>query len=259
MINNKKLVVVLPAYNAAKTLRRTYADLPKDIVDKVILVDDFSKDETVSVAQELGIDTYIHSKNRGYGANQKTCYEKALAMGADIVIMLHPDYQYNPKLVPPMASMIASGVFDIVLGSRILGGMAIKGGMPLYKYVSNRCLTFIQNILLGQKLSEYHTGLRAFSKEVLLRLPLLQNSDDFIFDNELLVQAVYFGYSIGEITSPCYYNTDSSSIGFKRSVLYGMGVMLNCVKFILQKSKFAHFAIFNVQGGQLLFSEKPER
>lgn len=245
MINNKKLVVVLPAYNAAKTLRKTYLDIPKDIVDEIILVDDFSKDDTVSIAKELGINTYAHSENRGYGANQKTCYKKSLAAGADIVVMLHPDYQYNPKLVNPMASMIVSGVFDIVLGSRILGGMAIKGGMPLYKYIANRCLTFIQNILLGQKLSEYHTGLRAFSKEVLLGLPLFKNSDDFIFDNEVIVQAIYFGYKIGEITSPCYYNTESSSIGFKKSVVYGIGVIFNCIKFILQKLKIFNFAIFN--------------
>lgn len=251
MLNNKKIVVVLPAYNARKTLVKTYLEIPKDIVDEIIVVDDYSQDGTVDLARELGIKTYTHQCNLGYGANQKTCYTKAIEAGADIVVMLHPDYQYEPRLIGPMADLIASGVFDIVLGSRILCGGALRWGMPLYKYIANRLLTFIQNITLGQKLSEYHTGLRAFSKGVLLALPLLENSNDFIFDNEILVQSVYFGYKIGEISSPCRYTRESSSINFKRSIFYGLGVLLTSLKFLLQKLGIGHFNIFDPHGKKL--------
>src|SRR3989338_8778751 len=196
MLNGKKIIVVLPAYNAEKTLEKTYADIPHDIVDEVILVDDRSRDKTAEVARRLGIQTFTHEKNLGYGGNQKTCYREALVRGADVVVMLHPDYQYPPKLITAMAGLITSGVFDVVLGSRILGNMALRGGMPLYKYVANRLLTLIENNMISQKVSEYHTGYRDFSREVLLNLPILENSDDFIFDNEILLQAFYFGYRI---------------------------------------------------------------
>ena len=241
----------MPAYNAEKTIRQTYADIPKKIVDEVILVDDFSNDNTVTVAKNLGLQVHVHAENKGYGANQKTCYKEALKRGADIVIMLHPDYQYPPKLISAMAGLIASGVFDIALGSRVLGGMALKGGMPLYKYISNRILTFVENLLLKQKISEYHTGYRAFSKKVLLDLPLMENSDDFLFDNQMLVQAVYFGYKIGEVTSPSQYTKDSSSINFKRSIVYGLGVLFTALTFVLQKAKLAKFAIFDKLGKKL--------
>ncbi|MBU1062384.1 MAG: glycosyltransferase family 2 protein, partial [Candidatus Omnitrophica bacterium] len=207
-------------------------------------IDDHSTDKTVEVAKKLGLSVYIHDKNKGYGANQKTCYQEALKRNADIVVMLHPDYQYPPKLITSMAGLIASGMFDVVLGSRILGGTALKGGMPLYKYIANRILTFIENLLLGQKISEYHTGYRAFSKEILLTLPLSNNSDDFVFDNQILVQTIYFGYKIGEITAPSKYTKESSSIGFKKSVKYGFGVILTAIKFSLQKTKLANFSIF---------------
>lgn len=248
MLEGKKVIVVMPAYNAEKTLQQTYKDIPKSVVDEVIVADDFSTDQTVEIAAKLGLPVYCHKRNLGYGANQKTCYQEALKRNADIVVMLHPDYQYPPKLITAMAGLVTSGMFDIVLGSRILGGMALKGGMPLYKYISNRLLTFIQNILLGQKISEYHTGYRAFSKEVLLRLPLLENSDDFIFDNQLLVQAIYFNFRIGEITAPAKYTRESSSIGFKRSVVYGLGVLFTCLKFVFQKLKVFRSAIFDQNG-----------
>lgn len=251
MLHDEKIIVVLPAYNAEKTLKKTYDDIPKDIVDEVLLTDDHSSDHTVEMARQLGISVYVHEENRGYGANQKTCYQEALKKGADIVIMLHPDYQYPPKLITAMAGVIVSGMFDAVLGSRILGGMALKGGMPLYKYISNRILTLIENILLGQKFSEYHTGYRAFSREVLLTLPLLENSDDFVFDNEMLVQAVHFGFRIGEITAPSQYTKESSSISFRRSVVYGLGVISCGMKFVLQKLGVARFAIFNPLGKRL--------
>ena len=244
MLNGKKIVVVMPAYDAEKTLKKTYDEIPKDVVDKVLVTDDHSNDRTVEVARSLGLEVYVHEENKGYGANQKTCYKEALKKGADIVVMLHPDYQYPPKLVTAMAGLIASDMFDVVLGSRILGGFALKGGMPLYKYVANRILTLIDNVLLGQKISEYHTGFRAFSKDVLKRLPLSENSDDFLFDNEMLVQAVYFGYRIGEITAPSQYTSESSSIGLKRSMVYGFGVLLTALKFVLQKFKLARFPIF---------------
>ncbi len=235
MIKGKKVVVVMPAYNAEKTLKQTYDEIPHDIVDEVVLVDDASRDHTAEVAQRLGLRTIIHPENRGYGANQKTCYATALSLGADIVIMLHPDYQYTPKLITAMASLIAEGLFDCVLGSRILGVGARKGGMPLYKYISNRALTFIQNILLQYKLSEYHTGYRAFSRKVLESLPFDKNSDDFVFDNQMLSQIIYAGYSIGEISCPTRYAADSSSINLSRSIVYGLGVLKTSVLFRLNR------------------------
>lgn len=226
MLNGKKIVVVLPAYNAAKTLQQTYAEIPFDIVDEVVLVDDQSKDETVQRAKEIGINHIIqHQKNRGYGGNQKSCYDKALSLGADIVIMLHPDYQYTPKLIPSIAHLIANGLYQVVLGSRILGNGALRGGMPIYKYIANRILTFVQNILVGQKLSEYHTGYRAFSKDVLEKVNYGADSDDFVFDNEMLSQIIYFGYEIAEVTCPTKYFEEASSINFKRSAVYGLGVL----------------------------------
>lgn len=226
MLNNKKIIVVLPAYNAEHTLEKTYKEIPLAIVDDVILVDDFSTDNTLAIGRQLGITHIIsHDKNKGYGSNQKSCYNKALELGADIVIMLHPDYQYTPKLIYAMSSMIAENIYPVVLGSRILGKGATKGGMPGYKYFSNRVLTFIQNLLLGQKLSEYHTGYRAFSAEVLKNIRFLNNSDDFIFDNEMLSQIFMKGYEIAEITCPTLYSRETSSINFSRSVLYGLGVL----------------------------------
>lgn len=244
MILGKKLVVVMPAYNAEKTLIQTYEELPHEYVDEVILVDDGSSDRTVKIARELNIRTIIHSTNRGYGSNQKTCYREALSHGADIVVMIHPDYQYSPRLVTAMASMIASGHYDIVLGSRILGGMALKGGMPLYKYIANRILTLIENIILGAKLSEYHTGFRAFNRRVLETLPIEKNSDDFVFDNEILVQAVSFGCRIGEISCPTRYFRDASSINFKKSVIYGFGVLFTTMKYLFHKLGIMSFTIF---------------
>jgi glycosyltransferase involved in cell wall biosynthesis len=224
MINNKRVVAVLPAYNAEKTLRCTVQEIPAS-VDTCILVDDHSTDETAALAKRLGLQVHVHERNRGYGGNQKTCYQAALAAGADIVVMLHPDYQYNPLLVQPMASMIASGVYDIVLGSRILGGGALRGGMPRHKYYANRALTLVQNLALGAKLSEYHTGFRAYSRELLLSLPLEANSDDFVFDNQLLAQCIYLGARFGEISCPTRYFPEASSINFRRSTIYGLGVL----------------------------------
>lgn len=235
MLQGKKIIVVLPAYNAEKTLQKTYDEIPKDIVDEIILVDDQSHDKTVQVARKLGISVIVHQKNMGYGGNQKTCYGEALKRGADIVVMLHPDYQYPPKLLGPMVSLIATGMFDVVLGSRILGGYALKGGMPFYKYFANRCLTAFENIFTGQKLSEYHTGFRAYSREVLESIPFLKNSNDFIFDNEFLAQVFYFKFRIGEISSPCSYNKDCSSISFRRSVTYGLGVLKVTTRYFLAK------------------------
>jgi glycosyltransferase involved in cell wall biosynthesis len=244
MLHQKKIVVVMPAYNAAKTLELTYNEIPKDVVDEVILVDDASRDDTALKAGELGIHTIIHPENRGYGGNQKTCYEAALSRGADVVVMLHPDYQYSPRLITAMSSMILSGHYDLVLGSRILGGEALKGGMPLYKYVANRFLTFVENLALGAKLSEYHTGFRAFSRRVLETLPLEENSDDFVFDNEILAQAVYFGFRIGEISCPTKYFDGASSISFRRSVKYGFGVLSTSLKFLLMKSGLVRSSLF---------------
>jgi glycosyltransferase involved in cell wall biosynthesis len=244
MLANKKIAVVLPAYNAARTLERTYQEIPHDIVDDVILTDDASADNTVQIAERLGITTLRHDRTRGYGGNQKTCYATALARGADIVVMLHPDYQYTPRLVTAMASMIASEEFDVVLASRILGRGALAGGMPFYKYVSNRFLTLVQNLLIGQKLSEYHTGYRAWSRAVLERLPLLNCSEDFVFDNQMLVQAVYFGFRIGEISCPTKYFPEASSINFQRSVVYGLGVLRTSLQFRLQRCGLMRSAIF---------------
>lgn len=225
MINGKRVVIVLPAYNAEKTLEATIQEVP-DIVDECILVDDQSRDRTVEVARGLGLTVLVHEKNRGYGGNQKTCYTNALARGADVVVMLHPDYQYTPLLLTAMASMVAYGVYDLVLGSRILGGQALKGGMPLYKYISNRALTFFQNLMCGAKLSEYHSGYRAYSKELLQALPFERDSEDFVFDNEVLGQAIAMGARIGEVSCPTRYFAEASSINLPRSIKYGLGVLL---------------------------------
>lgn len=235
----------MPAYNAAKTVEQTFNEIPFNIVDEVILVDDHSKDETFEVAKKLGIHTVIrHDNNKGYGGNQKTCYEAALKNGADIVVMLHPDYQYTPLLLEAMIYPIARGLFPVMLGSRILGKGALRGGMPMYKYIANRFLTFFQNVMMGQKLAEYHTGYRAFSKEILERLPLHKNSDDFVFDNEMLGQIAYAGYEMGEVTCPTKYFDDASSINFKRSVQYGLGVLRVSVCYRLQRWGVAKFEIF---------------
>jgi len=251
MINGKKVCVVMPAYNAEKTLKKTYDEIPKGIVDDVILNDDASQDETVKLSQELNIKTFVHTENKGYGSNQKTCYQAALKSGADIVIMLHPDYQYNPKLITAMASMIAEEVFDTVIGTRILGNKAMMGGMPLYKYISNRVLTLAENLIIQQKLSEYHTGYRAFSRKVLETIPLLENSDDFVFDNQMLCQTLYFGFDVGEVSCPALYFPDASSISFSRSVTYGMGVMETALKYACAKRGMGHFKIFNPNGKKL--------
>ena len=235
MLNGKKIIVILPAYNASKTLETTWKEIPFDFVDDVVLVDDASRDNTVEEAERLGIKTIVHVANRGYGGNQKTCYKAALELGADIVVMLHPDYQYTPRLITAMAAMIAWEEFDAVLASRILGRGALKGGMPLYKYVSNRFLTLAENLLLGQKLSEYHTGYRAFSREVLERLPLEHNSDDFVFDNQMLAQIAWFGFRIGEVSCPTRYFPEASSINFSRSVIYGVGVLGTALQYRLAR------------------------
>ena len=235
MLNGKKVIVVMPAYNAEKTLEQTVAEVPQEIVDEIILVDDCSKDRTTEVSQKLGLISIRHDKNRGYGGNQKTCYKVALEREADIVVMVHPDYQYTPKLITAMVSMIAYGVYDSVLGSRILGNTALKGGMPLYKYISNRVLTLIQNLLLGEKISEYHTGYRAFSSQILKTLPLEKNSDDFVFDNQMLTQIYYFGFTVGEISCPTKYFAEASSINFIRSLKYGLGCIFNSVLFRLAR------------------------
>ncbi|NCU36611.1 glycosyltransferase family 2 protein [Candidatus Falkowbacteria bacterium] len=236
MINNKKVVVVLPAYKAGKTLENTYREIPHDIVDEVVIVDDYSPDDTVEVARRIGIrHIVIHPANRGYGGNQKSCYKKALALGADIVVMLHPDYQYTPRLIPSMVYVIANGIYPVVMGSRILGRGALKGGMPFYKYVANRLLTFVQNILLDRKLSEYHSGYRAFSREVLLNVNFEDNSDDFVFDNQILSQIFMAGYEIGEITCPTSYFDEASSINLRRSIKYGFGVLHTSVLHYLHR------------------------
>lgn len=246
MIQEKKIVVVLPAYNAARTLAKTYSNIPLDIVDELVLVDDASSDETIALAEQLGIQHIIrHDKNRGYGANQKTCYQKALSIGADIIIMLHPDYQYDPKLIPSMAYLIAGNKYPVVLGSRILGKGAIKYGMPFYKYFFNRLLTFIQNIVLNQKLSEYHTGYRGYSRDVLLSINFNENDDDFIFDNQILTQILFKGFEIGEISCPANYFPEASSINFRRSVKYGFGVLGNTAIYILNKWGILSSALYN--------------
>jgi glycosyltransferase involved in cell wall biosynthesis len=253
MLHKKKVIVVLPAYHAEKTLEKTYKEIPFDIVDEVVLVDDHSSDETVKEGKRLGIKhIVVHEKNLGYGGNQKSCYTKALELGADIVVMLHPDYQYTPKLLTAMASMVASGEFDIVLASRILGTGALKGGMPLYKYISNRFLTLVENLLLGYKLSEYHTGYRAFSREVLETLPLVENSNDFIFDNQMLAQGIFFGFRLGEISCPTKYFPEASSIGFMRSVTYGLGVLKTAYHCRLQMMGYKEYTIFDKNARKLI-------
>jgi glycosyltransferase involved in cell wall biosynthesis len=236
MVSGQKVVVVLPAYNAAKTLQRTYQEIDRSLVDEVILVDDASKDNTIAVAKDIGITHIVaHDHNKGYGGNQKSCYKKALELGADIVVMLHPDYQYTPALIAPMVYLIANGVYPVVLGSRILGRGAIKGGMPKYKYLFNRLLTVSQNILMRQKLSEYHSGYRAFHRDVLLSIPFEDNSDDFVFDNEMLAQIFYRGYEIAEITCPTYYFKEASSINFTRSAIYGAGVLRVSLQYLFRR------------------------
>jgi glycosyltransferase involved in cell wall biosynthesis len=246
-IHGKRVVVVLPAYNAARTLERTVADLPRDVVDEILLVDDASHDDTVAVARRLGLRTFVHPKNLGYGGNQKTCYREALALGADIVVMVHPDYQYDPRLVTPMASMIAADVYDVVLGSRIIGNGALRGGMPVYKYVSNRLLTAVQNLLLGEKLSEYHTGYRAYARRVLETLPFEHSSDDFLFDNQVLVQLFWFGFRVGEVSCPTRYQPESSSIGVRRSCVYGVGVLKTSLDYRLARLGLAQPRILRAQ------------
>jgi len=251
MINGKRIAVVMPAYNAEKTLEKTVREL-SDLVDIKILVDDSSKDGTALLSRQLGVQTFVHDANYGYGRNQQTCYREALAAGADIVVMVHPDYQYTPSLVPAMAGMVASGVYDMVLGSRILGAGALKGGMPLYKYVFNRLLTAFQNLFLGVKLSEYHTGFRAFSRQLLETLPLLENSDDFVFDNQMIAQAVMFGFNIGEISCPTKYFAEASSINFRRSVKYGLEVLGTTASFVAHKLGIVHAARFTKSGRKVI-------
>jgi glycosyltransferase involved in cell wall biosynthesis len=245
MLGGKKIAVVMPAYNAEKTLKRTFDEIPHEIVDHVILVDDGSRDDTAEIAKSLNIRTIIHPENKGYGANQKTCYEVALSLDSDIVVMLHPDYQYTPKLITAMASLIAEGLFDCVLGSRILGVGALEGGMPRYKYYANRALTFFQNICLQYKLSEYHTGYRAFSRKMLESLPFDKNSDDFVFDSQMLAQIIYAGYTVGEITCPARYMEDSSSIGLRRAIVYGLGVLKTSIIFRLNRWGLVSSALFS--------------
>tara|TARA_B100001287_G_scaffold56756_1_gene45102 strand:- start:109 stop:849 length:741 start_codon:yes stop_codon:yes gene_type:complete len=245
VLNGKQIAVVLPAYNAAQTVGKTYREIPMNLVDTVILVDDASKDNTSAVAKELGIEHVIrHESNKGYGGNQKSCYEKALSLGADIIIMLHPDYQYTPKLIHAISGIIAYDVYPVVLGSRILGKGALKGGMPIYKYIANRILTLFQNILMGQKLSEYHTGYRAFSKEIFENINIHNNSDDFVFDNQMLAQICFKGYEIGELTCPTKYFEEASSINFSRSTTYGLGVLKTSLLFRLAKWKVFTHKIF---------------
>lgn len=250
MINDKTVAVVLPAYNSARTLEATVNELPAS-VDHRILVDDGSSDGTAALAKALGLSTFVHEANYGYGRNQMTCYREALRAGADIVVMVHPDYQYTPRLVTAMASMIAYDVYDVVLGSRILGGTAQAGGMPSYKYIANRLLTAGQNFVLGAKLSEYHTGYRAFSRRVLETLPLLENSDDFVFDNQMLTQCLYFGFRVGEVSCPTKYFPEASSISFRRSVTYGLGVIRTSLQCALQRLGLARYKIFDASGRRL--------
>src|SRR5580704_12672661 len=251
MINGKHNAVVMPAYNGEKTLEKTVAELT-DLVDIKILVDDSSTDQTAELSKRLGVRTFIHDANYGYGRNQQTCYREALAAGADIVVMLHPDYQYTPLLVPAMVGMVASGIYDMVLGSRILGAGALKGGMPFYKYVFNRLLTAFQNLFLGVKLSEYHTGFRAFSRELLQALPLLENSDDFVFDNQMTAQAVMFNFRIGEVSCPTKYFEQASSINFRRSVKYGLGVLRTTASFVAHKLGIVKTPIFDTTGRRVM-------
>jgi glycosyltransferase involved in cell wall biosynthesis len=244
MIHNKKIVVVLPAYQAEKTVERSFQDIPKDIVDHILMVDDVSSDRTVEVARRLGIKTIVHKKNLGYGGNQKTCYREAIKLGADIVVMLHPDYQYEPKLISAIAAMVASEVYDCVLGSRILGNTALRGGMPIYKYVANRLLTAVQNLIMGTKLSEFHTGYRAFSRTLIETLALDANSDDFVFDNQMLTQIIAHGFRIGEISCPTRYFAESSSISLYRSIIYAFGVLRTTIEYRLWRWRIYRSDIF---------------
>jgi glycosyltransferase involved in cell wall biosynthesis len=252
MINGHRIGVVLPAYNAAATLSRTVAELDREVIDEIVLVDDASTDRTVTLARELGLEPIRHELNRGYGGNQKTCYRQVLELGADIIVMVHPDYQYSPLLVPAMASMIAYGEYDLVLGSRILAQNSVARGMPRYKYVANRFLTFVENIFLRQKLSEYHTGLRAFSSTLIAGLPFERNSDDFIFDNQIIAQAISVGARIGEVSCPTRYETDSSSINLGRSIRYGLGVLRTCGQYQLHKHGLRRYAFLDVEPGAVL-------
>ena len=252
MIHSKRVLVVLPAYNAELTLARTNSAIPRDVVDEVILVDDASQDRTVTVSRNLGLPTLVHAKNLGYGGNQKTCYTEALKRGADIVVMIHPDYQYDPRLIPAMASLIALDVYDVVLGSRIIGKGARPGGMPRYKYLANRILTLFQNLVLSEKLSEYHTGCRAFARRVLESLPLMANSDDFVFDNQMLAQTFYFNFRIGEVSCPTRYQPESSSINLWRSCWYGLGVLSTSVKYRLARAGLVRPRIFDASGPKLV-------
>src|ERR1700757_5210866 len=256
MLNGRRIAVVLPAYNAEKTLEATVRELP-DLVDVRILVDDHSADRTVELARRLGLHVFVHDENYGYGRNQQTCYREALSAGADVVIMVHPDYQYTPLLITAMASMVAYDVYDVVLASRILGGRALRGGMPLYKYISNRFLTAFENLFLGVKLSEYHTGYRAFSRKVLTELPLLENSDDFVFDNQVLAQCVYFGFRIGEVSCPTKYFEEASSINFRRSVQYGFGVLATTLQFAAEEIGLVHLPRFSEKGRKLESVREP--
>jgi len=251
VFHGKKIVVVMPAYNAAKTIEQTYREIPLDLVDEVVVTDDASPDETVEVARRLGLHTLVHERNRGYGGNQKTCYAEALRLGADVVVMLHPDYQYTPKLLPAMIGLIADGPYDVVIGSRILGGRARAGGMPLYKYIANRFLTAFQNLLAGAKLSEYHTGYRAFSREVIESLALGENSDDFVFDNQMLAQILAADYAIGEVSCPTKYFEEASSINFARSARYGLGVLMVSLQLFAKRHALASPRIFDPNGRRL--------
>lgn len=251
VFQNKKVVVVMPAYNAAKTLLQTYHEIDRSLVDEVVLVDDASVDETVRVAEELGLHVLQHPVNRGYGGNQKTCYAKALELGADIVVMLHPDYQYTPLLIPAMVPLIGSGLYDCVIGSRILGGKAHQSGMPLYKYIANRGLTLTQNLLMQSKLTEFHTGYRAFSRQVLIQLPLEENSDDFVFDNQMLSQIIHAEFRIGEVSCPTKYFAEASSINFRRSCIYGLGCLKTAAQFRLSKWGIYQSRIFRPDGRRL--------
>ena len=251
MFHGKRVIVVMPAYNAAQTIEKTFREIPLDLVDEVVVTDDASSDDTVSVSQRLGLHLRVHATNLGYGANQKTCYQAALELDGDVIVMLHPDYQYTPKLLPAMISMLTDGPYDVVLGSRILGGAALKGGMPRYKYVANRVLTAFQNLLCEAKLSEYHTGYRAFTRSVLEELPLLENSDDFVFDNQMLAQILHHEFSIGEISCPAAYFEEASSINFSRSVRYGLGVLATSMQLFAQRRGWRSFPIFDRQGRRL--------
>jgi glycosyltransferase involved in cell wall biosynthesis len=258
VFHGKRIVVVMPAYNAARTIEKTYREIPLDLVDEVVVTDDASHDDTVEIAARLGLRTLVHEVNRGYGANQKTCYAEALRLGADVVVMLHPDYQYTPRLIPAMIAMMTDGPFDVVLGSRVLGGRALSGGMPTYKYVSNRALTAVENLLLGAKLSEYHTGYRAFSREVLSALPLLENSDDFVFDNQMLAQILLAGFEVGEVSCPAAYFEEASSINFRRSVRYGLGVLGTSLGGFLHRKGLRRSRLFDPNGRRLDPDKAPD-